>query len=104
MSLLRTADFRKYSTFCFKINGISIYWKTRWARKDAYRFVLICKGEQVGTPSEELLQAVSDACHTPNHNTGKYIESLSTRQKKRLKKALAIHDCDATISDLNRYL
>ena len=104
MSNIRnTQEFKNHGTFCFRINGISIYWKDRYASKDAYRFVNVGDGQQLGTPSENLLQAVAQACQTPNPLTVKFIEKLTSLQKKKLKIALSEHDCNEKIDDLPDY-
>ena len=103
-NVLHTADFKNNSDFVYRINGYSIYWKHKDAQRDDYRFVLVVGGSQYGTPSQDLLGAVSEAISLPNPISGKYGNSELTKdQKQRLRVALKEWDSQSSIKDLDSY-
>lgn len=48
---------KKNKTFVGRVNGHSIYWSNRYAKKDAYRFIILKNGKQI-YDTESLYSAI----------------------------------------------
>jgi len=64
----------KNKEFVCRLNGVSIYWSSRFAKKDKYRFILIEKGKQI-YDTEDFFGAI----HSSLGN-----KKVSSIQKKKL--------------------
>jgi len=77
----------KNKTFVCRVNGKSIYWSNRQAKKDPYRFIIMKEGRQIYDTSD-LYGAIThclDEKNWTNEQRKKFIEYAKQFDKEDIK-------------------
>ncbi len=82
---------KAHKTFVCRVNGYSIYWSDRQARKDAYRFIIL-KSERQVYDTEDLYGAITHCLEE---------HKWTSEQRKRFIKLAKVHDVNC-VSDFKK--
>jgi len=82
---------KAHKTFVCRVNGYSIYWSNRQARKDAYRFIILKNGRQV-YDTADLYSAITHCLEE---------KKWTSAQRKRFIELAKVHDWES-VSDFKK--